>query len=91
MWSDPDDVDNWAVSPRGAGWLFGGMVTREVRSSSFAHFIFLHLAFFSLSLQDPVFLIRHLTEPSNSALTFHSVIMTMSDQTIALSLTTLIL
>ena len=31
MWSDPDDIDNWAVSPRGAGWLFGGDVTREVR------------------------------------------------------------
>lgn len=29
MWSDPDDVDNWAVSPRGAGWLFGGTVTKE--------------------------------------------------------------
>jgi len=31
MWSDPDDIDNWAVSPRGAGWLFGGSVTREAR------------------------------------------------------------
>lgn len=31
MWSDPDDVENWAVSPRGAGWLFGANVTREVR------------------------------------------------------------
>lgn len=31
MWSDPDEVENWAVSPRGAGWLFGGSVTREVR------------------------------------------------------------
>lgn len=30
MWSDPDDVENWAVSPRGAGWLFGGSVAREV-------------------------------------------------------------
>lgn len=30
MWSDPDDIENWAVSPRGAGWLFGGNVTREV-------------------------------------------------------------
>ena len=30
MWSDPDDIDNWAVSPRGAGWLFGSSVTREV-------------------------------------------------------------
>ncbi|EED78267.1 predicted protein [Postia placenta Mad-698-R] len=29
MWSDPDDIDNWAISPRGAGWLFGGNVTRE--------------------------------------------------------------
>lgn len=31
MWSDPDEVDTWAVSPRGAGWLFGGAVTKEVR------------------------------------------------------------
>lgn len=30
MWSDPDEVDNWAVSPRGAGWLFGKLVTQEV-------------------------------------------------------------
>ena len=30
MWSDPDDVENWGVSPRGAGWLFGGSVTQEV-------------------------------------------------------------
>ena len=37
MWSDPDDIDNWAVSPRGAGWLFGGSVTREVRYSHFFH------------------------------------------------------
>ncbi|KAG2198982.1 Metallo-dependent phosphatase [Mucor mucedo] len=29
MWSDPDDIDTWAVSPRGAGWLFGGKVTSE--------------------------------------------------------------
>jgi diadenosine tetraphosphatase ApaH/serine/threonine PP2A family protein phosphatase len=34
MWSDPDEVENWAVSPRGAGWLFGGSVTQEVRCSS---------------------------------------------------------
>jgi diadenosine tetraphosphatase ApaH/serine/threonine PP2A family protein phosphatase len=31
MWSDPDDIENWGVSPRGAGWLFGASVTREVR------------------------------------------------------------
>eukprot|EP00208_Stichococcus_sp_RCC1054_P004157 CAMPEP_0206137072 /NCGR_PEP_ID=MMETSP1473-20131121/2252_1 /ASSEMBLY_ACC=CAM_ASM_001109 /TAXON_ID=1461547 /ORGANISM="Stichococcus sp, Strain RCC1054" /LENGTH=255 /DNA_ID=CAMNT_0053529987 /DNA_START=333 /DNA_END=1097 /DNA_ORIENTATION=+ len=29
MWSDPEDIETWAVSPRGAGWLFGGRVTDE--------------------------------------------------------------
>ncbi|KAI9148606.1 Protein phosphatase methylesterase 1 [Blastocladiella emersonii ATCC 22665] len=29
MWSDPDETDTWAVSPRGAGWLFGAKVTNE--------------------------------------------------------------
>ncbi|EPZ34076.1 Serine/threonine-protein phosphatase PP-X isozyme 2 [Rozella allomycis CSF55] len=27
LWSDPDDIEGWGVSPRGAGWLFGGDVT----------------------------------------------------------------
>uniref|UniRef100_A0A914WED9 Serine/threonine-protein phosphatase n=1 Tax=Plectus sambesii TaxID=2011161 RepID=A0A914WED9_9BILA len=27
MWSDPEDVESWAISPRGAGWLFGRSVT----------------------------------------------------------------
>lgn len=31
VWSDPEDVDTWAISPRGAGWLFGSKVTNEVR------------------------------------------------------------
>ena len=30
MWSDPEDIETWAVSPRGAGWLFGARVTSEV-------------------------------------------------------------
>lgn len=29
VWSDPEDVDTWAVSPRGAGWLFGDKVANE--------------------------------------------------------------
>mmetsp|Transcript_31606 Transcript_31606/g.5715 ORF Transcript_31606/g.5715 Transcript_31606/m.5715 type:complete len:172 (+) Transcript_31606:249-764(+) len=29
MWSDPDSIESWAVSPRGAGWLFGSKVTDE--------------------------------------------------------------
>ena len=30
IWSDPDDIDTcWAMSPRGAGWLFGPKVATE--------------------------------------------------------------
>lgn len=29
VWSDPEDVDTWSTSPRGAGWLFGQSVTKE--------------------------------------------------------------
>ena len=29
MWSDPEDIEDWSVSPRGAGWLFGSRVTAE--------------------------------------------------------------
>jgi len=29
MWSYPDDIDTWAISSRGAGWLFGGKVTQQ--------------------------------------------------------------
>lgn len=30
VWSDPEEVDTWSMSPRGAGWLFGAKVTHEV-------------------------------------------------------------
>ena len=30
VWSDPEEVDTFTVSPRGAGWLFGAKVTHEV-------------------------------------------------------------
>lgn len=29
VWSDPEDVESWTISPRGAGWLFGARVTHE--------------------------------------------------------------
>jgi len=29
MWSDPEDIETWQMSPRGAGWLFGSKVTDE--------------------------------------------------------------
>jgi|EP00945_MAST-04E_sp_MAST-4E-sp1_P007554 serine/threonine-protein phosphatase 6 catalytic subunit len=29
VWSDPEDIETWAVSPRGAGFLFGHRVTDE--------------------------------------------------------------
>ena len=29
MWSDPEEIETWAMSPRGAGWLFGSKVTSE--------------------------------------------------------------
>jgi len=28
LWSDPDDIDGWGVSPRGAGYLFGADIVR---------------------------------------------------------------
>jgi len=34
VWSDPEEVDNWAVSPRGAGWLFGQKVTHEFMNAN---------------------------------------------------------
>ena len=29
MWSDPEEVDGWGISPRGAGYLFGGDVVAK--------------------------------------------------------------
>ncbi|EER17121.1 conserved hypothetical protein [Perkinsus marinus ATCC 50983] len=29
MWSDPDEINGWAESPRGAGWLFGGDIVKQ--------------------------------------------------------------
>ncbi|CAK80669.1 unnamed protein product (macronuclear) [Paramecium tetraurelia] len=29
MWSDPEEVDTWALNTRGAGWIFGKKVTHD--------------------------------------------------------------
>ena len=34
MWSDPEDIDGWGLSPRGAGYLFGGDVVDKFNSTN---------------------------------------------------------
>ena len=29
MWSDPDDIHGWSMSPRGAGYLFGSDIVEQ--------------------------------------------------------------
>lgn len=29
LWSDPDDIDGWGLSPRGAGYLFGAGIVKQ--------------------------------------------------------------
>lgn len=30
MWSDPEEIEAWGMNARGAGWLFGSRVAKEV-------------------------------------------------------------
>ena len=39
LWSDPDDAAGWALSPRGAGWLFGPDVARAFNHRNNISFI----------------------------------------------------
>jgi serine/threonine-protein phosphatase 4 catalytic subunit len=34
MWSDPDDIEGWGLSPRGAGYLFGADVVQKWNHSN---------------------------------------------------------
>ena len=34
MWSDPEDIDGWGLSPRGAGYLFGGDVVAQFNNTN---------------------------------------------------------
>jgi hypothetical protein len=29
LWSDPDEIEGWGLSPRGAGFLFGGDIVKQ--------------------------------------------------------------
>ena len=52
MWSDPEDIETWAVSPRGAGWLFGSRVTSEVILSQLKKVSFLKIAYVILNTEN---------------------------------------
>eukprot|EP01062_Namystynia_karyoxenos_P077087 TRINITY_DN768_c1_g3_i1.p1 TRINITY_DN768_c1_g3~~TRINITY_DN768_c1_g3_i1.p1 ORF type:complete len:338 (+),score=95.06 TRINITY_DN768_c1_g3_i1:98-1015(+) len=34
MWSDPEDVDGWGLSPRGAGYIFGADVVQQFHKTN---------------------------------------------------------
>jgi len=34
MWSDPEEIDGWGISPRGAGYLFGAEVVQAFNSTN---------------------------------------------------------
>lgn len=34
LWSDPEDIDGWGLSPRGAGYLFGGDVVAQFNETN---------------------------------------------------------
>jgi hypothetical protein len=34
MWSDPDEIDGWGLSPRGAGYIFGADVVQQFNSTN---------------------------------------------------------
>ncbi|EDQ92961.1 uncharacterized protein MONBRDRAFT_17180 [Monosiga brevicollis MX1] len=39
LWSDPEDIEAWAMSPRGAGFLFGASVASQFNERNNLHFI----------------------------------------------------
>jgi serine/threonine-protein phosphatase 4 catalytic subunit len=34
LWSDPEDIEGWRLSPRGAGYLFGGEIVKKFNHSN---------------------------------------------------------
>jgi len=39
LWSDPEEIDGWGLSPRGAGYLFGGDVVQQFNQTNKIDFI----------------------------------------------------
>ena len=39
MWSDPEEISGWGLSPRGAGYLFGGDVVQKFNETNDLNFI----------------------------------------------------
>lgn len=43
LWSDPEaQVDSWAISPRGGGFLFGHLPTNAVSGIGWSSWIWVH-------------------------------------------------
>ena len=40
LWSDPEEVNGWGLSPRGAGFLFGQSIVDRVRNTEEVSIIF---------------------------------------------------
>jgi serine/threonine-protein phosphatase 4 catalytic subunit len=34
LWSDPEDIEGWGLSPRGAGYLFGGDIVKQFNQAN---------------------------------------------------------
>ena len=34
LWSDPEDIEGWGLSPRGAGYLFGGDICSQFNQAN---------------------------------------------------------
>ena len=46
MWSDPDDIETWIMSNRGAGWIFGWKVVNEVKIKKILNQLYFSFIFY---------------------------------------------
>ena len=71
VWSDPEDVDTWAISPRGAGWLFGDKVSTEVKVPSLSNSIVWGLTFAKFNHVNGLSLIARAHQLVNEGYKYH--------------------